>query len=77
MRGDLVAWQTPDSPVFTMAVGGQYQVGRQDPWLLLKLSVSTNPLYWLLAAAIAAALATAAAFILLRRRGKRLAEGRP
>jgi cellulose synthase operon protein B len=77
MQGDLVAWQTPDSPVFTMAVGGQYQVGREDPWLLLRLTVSTNPLYWLLAAAIAAALATAAAFILLRRRGKRLAEGRP
>ena len=77
MRGDLVAWQTPNTPVFTMDVGDQYVVGNENPWLLLRLRVSSNPMYWLVAAALAAALATAAAFILLRRRGKRLAEGRP
>jgi cellulose synthase operon protein B len=74
MRGDLLAWRTPDAPVFTMAVADHYVVGKEDPWLLLRLTVSTNPLYWLAAAALAAALATAAAFILLGLRRKRLPE---
>jgi hypothetical protein len=77
MRGDLVAWQTPDAPVFAMQVGDQYEVGKENPWLLLRLAVSTNPLYWLVAAALAGALAAAAAFILLGRRGTRLREERP
>lgn len=75
LKGDLVAWQQPDAPVFTMAVGQHYPVGNADPWLLLRLTVSNNPLPWIAAAAIAAALATAAAFILLRRRRRTLDEG--
>jgi cellulose synthase operon protein B len=75
LKGDLVAWQQPNVPVFTMEVAQHYVVGNADPWLLLRLTVSNNPLPWIAAAAIAAALATAAAFILLRRRRRTLDEG--
>jgi hypothetical protein len=76
LKGDLVAWRQPNAPVFTMDVGQHYEVGDADRWLLLRLTVSNNPLPWIAAAAIAAALATAAAFILLRRRKRMLDEGR-
>jgi hypothetical protein len=72
LKGDLVAWREPTAPVYTMEVAQRYEVGSKDPWLLLRLAVSNNPLPWIAAAAIAAALATAAAFILLRRRKRNL-----
>lgn len=75
MKGDLVAWRQPTTPVFTMQVAQHYVVGSQNPWLLLRLAVSNDPLPWIAAAAIAAALATAAAFILLRRRKRSLDKG--
>ena len=75
MKGDLVAWRAADAPVFTMQVARHYVVGKQSPWLLLRLSASNNPLPWILAAAVAAALATAAAFLLLRRRTNSLDQG--
>jgi cellulose synthase operon protein B len=72
LKGDFVAWREPNAPVFTMEVAQHYEVGHADPWLLLRLAVSTNPLPWIAAAAGAAAIATAAAFILLRRRRRKL-----
>jgi cellulose synthase operon protein B len=75
LKGDLVAWREPTAPVYTMEVAQRYEVGSKDPWLLLRLAVSNNPLPWIAAAAIAAALATAAAFILLRRRKRDLDKG--
>jgi cellulose synthase operon protein B len=75
LKGDLVAWRQPTAPVYTMEVAQRYEVGSKNPWLLLRLAVSNNPLPWIAAAAIAAALATAAAFILLRRRKRDLDKG--
>jgi cellulose synthase operon protein B len=75
LKGDLVAWREPNTPVFSMEVAQHYEVGNQDPWLLLRLTVSNNPLPWIAAAAVAAAIATAAAFILLRRRRRTLDKG--
>lgn len=75
LKGDLVAWREPNTSVFTMDVGQHYVVGTANRWLLLRLTVSNNPLPWIAAAAIAAALATAAAFILLRRRRRMLDKG--
>jgi cellulose synthase operon protein B len=75
LKGDLVAWREPNAPVFTMEVAQHYEVGSENPWLLLRLTVSNNPLPWIIAAAIAAAIATAAAFILLRRRKRSLDQG--
>jgi cellulose synthase operon protein B len=72
LKGDFVAWRQANAPVFTMEVAQHYEVGNADPWLLLRLAVSTNPLPWIAAAAGAAAIATAAAFILLRRRKRNL-----
>jgi cellulose synthase operon protein B len=72
LKGDLVAWREPNTPVFTMQVAQHYEVGSEDPWLLLRLTVSTNPLPWIAGAAAAAAIAAAAAFILLRRRRRNL-----
>jgi cellulose synthase operon protein B len=75
LKGDLVAWRAPTTPVYTMAVAQRYEVGSKDRWLLLRLAVSNNPLPWIAAAAIAASLATAAAFLLLRRRKRDLDKG--
>jgi cellulose synthase operon protein B len=75
LKGDFVAWRQPNAPVFTMEVAQHFEVGSEDPWLLLRLTVSTNPLPWIAGAAGAAAIATAAAFILLRRRKRNLDQG--
>jgi cellulose synthase operon protein B len=75
LKGDLVAWRGTATPVYTMVVAQRYEVGSKDPWLLLRLAVSNDPLPWIAAAAIASALATAAAFILLRRRKRNLDKG--
>jgi cellulose synthase operon protein B len=75
LKGDLIAWREPTAPIFTMQVAQHYEVGDRDPWFLLRLTVSNDPLPWIAAAAVAAALATAAAFILLRRRKRMLDKG--
>jgi cellulose synthase operon protein B len=75
LKGDLVAWRQPNTPVFTMDVAQHYEVGKEDPWLLLRLTVSNNPLPWIAGAAAAAAVATATAFLLLRRRKRNLDKG--
>lgn len=49
LDGDLVAWEGPQDGVITMQVGDYYEVGDQDPWNRLILTVSNNPWYLLAA----------------------------
>lgn len=71
IRGDLIAWQGKDEPMFTIQVADHYEVGNGDTFLLLRLIISTNPWYWLGGTAAASVLATVLAWWLLRRRKQR------
>ncbi|MGE5476367.1 MAG: cellulose biosynthesis cyclic di-GMP-binding regulatory protein BcsB [Bacteroidales bacterium] len=71
IRGDLIAWQGKDDPMFTIQVADHYEVGDGNKLLLLRLIVSTNPWYWLAGTAAASALATTLAWWLIRRRKQR------
>jgi hypothetical protein len=76
MKGDLVAWRRADQAPFTIQVAEHYEVGPRNPWLLLRLSVSTNPLYWLLGVLATALAGAAFSLLLLRQRKKHLDEGK-
>lgn len=74
MKGDLMAWQGLLSPL-TIEVAEHYQVGPRNPWLLLRLTISDNPSYWLAGVGCIVALAAALSVLLLRRRTRHLGKG--
>lgn len=74
MRGDLIAWGDGDEALFTLQVSDHYQIGEDDPLLLLRLTLSTTPWYWLGGAAAVTGLMTLLLWQLLRRRRKRFME---
>ncbi|HLO75992.1 MAG TPA: cellulose biosynthesis cyclic di-GMP-binding regulatory protein BcsB [Magnetospirillum sp.] len=73
MRGDLVAWQDREDPMFTIQVADHYEVAQDDWLLMLRLTFSTNPWYWVGATAATAALAALLSWVLLRRRHAKFA----
>lgn len=74
MRGDLIAWGEKDEALFTLQVSEPYQVGRDDPLLLLRLTLSTTPWYWLAGAVAVCGLITLLLWQMIRRRRKRFME---
>jgi hypothetical protein len=75
IKGDLTVWQDRSETMFSIDVGEHYQVGERNRWLLLRATVSNNPLYWLSAMLGGLVLFALLAAILLRRRHRKLHQG--
>ena len=75
MAGDFFSWQTAEQPLVAMQVAQQFELGEPDNrWLALRLWLSNNPWYWLLAVGALILLCTIIAVMLLRRRNQAVTE---
>ncbi|QPG06080.1 cellulose biosynthesis cyclic di-GMP-binding regulatory protein BcsB [Salinimonas marina] len=75
MAGDFFSWQDAQQPLVAMQVAQQFELGEPDNrWLELRLWLSNNPWYWLLAVAALILLCTTVAVMLLRRRNQAVTE---
>lgn len=72
LDGGLMLWRDTDSPVTTMRVAGDFEIGERSDWLLLRLWLSNQPWYWLALVVTGALLVVFSAGWLLRRRRARL-----
>ncbi|WP_218354762.1 cellulose biosynthesis cyclic di-GMP-binding regulatory protein BcsB [Alteromonas lipotrueiana] len=75
LEGDFFSWQNASQPLLAMQVEQQFQLGEEDNRLLeLRMWLSNNPWYWLLALAVLILLCTTIAVVLLRRRNQAVTE---
>jgi hypothetical protein len=77
LKGDLVAWTDIATPMFSSQVATSYEVGSRNFWLMLRLTLSNNPWYWLGGVLVALAIVVVCATMLLKRRRARLEAGGP
>lgn len=68
LQGDLAVWGKGGQDLLTLQVSEHYQVGRDNPLLLLRLILSANPWYWMAGAAGVSGLFTLLLWQMIRRR---------
>ncbi|WP_394221620.1 cellulose biosynthesis cyclic di-GMP-binding regulatory protein BcsB [Alteromonas gracilis] len=73
MAGDFFAWKDPLSPSLVMQVTDKYEIGEADDrWLHLRLWLSNNPWYWLIAFVLVVFVVSLLIYLLLKRRNKQV-----
>jgi hypothetical protein len=75
LAGDLFAWDSFEKPLIVMQVNDQFVIGdKQSPWMSIRIWLSNNPWYWLVAVLLVIMLISALVFISLKRRNQRLVD---
>jgi len=73
MAGDFFAWKDALAPSLIMQVSDNYEVGEaDDSWLHLRLWLSNNPWYWLIAFVLVVFVVSLLIYLMLKRRNKQV-----
>ena len=72
LSGDFFAWQDAKTPLISMNISNQYQVGEASPWLEASAWSSNHPWYLLGIALLVTLLFCALSYLLLKRRHKKI-----
>lgn len=75
LAGDFFSWRDARQPLMAMQVAETFELGEPaSGWLRLRLWMSNNPWYWLIAVAVVVLLSAWLAMVLLKRRNKAVTE---
>ncbi|WP_289031328.1 cellulose biosynthesis cyclic di-GMP-binding regulatory protein BcsB [uncultured Paraglaciecola sp.] len=73
LAGDFFAWSSPEKPDLTMRVSSKFQLGETTSlWLELRMWLSNNPMYWILAVLALVIIASWLCYIALKARNKNI-----